>query len=43
MESGEKVGGDSAVGNCPADCLDASEIPLAGVFAVHGLEHFVGA
>ena len=41
VKSGEKVGGDAAVGDAAAYRLDAAEIPLAGVFSVHGLEHAV--
>jgi hypothetical protein len=42
-ESCYNVGGESAVGYNAAYCFNAVDIPLACIFAVHGLEHGVAA
>ena len=43
METRKHIGGDSSLRQDAADGRDAAEIPLAGVFAVHGLEHAVAS
>ena len=43
VETGEHVGGESGIGYDAAYRRYAVEIPFAGIFAVHSLEHLVGA
>lgn len=43
VESGKEVGGNAAVGYSLAYSLNTPHVPLAGVLAVHGLQHAVGA
>ena len=39
-KAGDKVGGDGAVGHITTDGGHAVEIPLAGIFSVHTLQHY---